>query len=247
MVELIKGVSSVRCIDLPAEHIDVKNTKKRWRISRIAYQLYNRFKIMKRKLSKAIENGDVVQARAILLELLKRRPGSTDTLESVTAAIEQMPGIFDKDDETPYPEASAQWDKGMCDALADDLTANFSRRKLRLYTEACVARYLAPKQAKAQSASDSSEKHDVVEEEVVEEVIVENVVVERVDEDVAEDGETVGKRGSIGKVIAYALMILGVAATIVGISIPIKFLIGLGIGVIMVGAAACYSVLSSNK
>lgn len=45
---------------------------------------------------------------------------------------------------------------------------------------------------------------------------------------------------SPGKIFGFILMVLGCAAAIVGLCVPVKFLLGIGIGVFMIGTAVVY-------
>lgn len=54
------------------------------------------------------------------------------------------------------------------------------------------------------------------------------------------EDEKASKAVSAGKVIGYVLIVLGVAAAITAICIALKFLLGIGIGIIMLGAAIAY-------
>lgn len=211
---------------------------------------------MKRKLQKAIENHDTILVRSLLLDMLKRKPGSIETLNSVRQAMAEMPDIFDEDNGKEYPSASENWTAGMCSTLADDLNGNFSREKLNLYAEACVDRHLDKKSVR-------TDKGDASDDMIIEVVEVEETVeaeeslepsfnaLAETDKsiDTEEKADTVDSdskdsKRSFGKMMAYILIACGIVASIVGVCIPVKFLIGLGIGVIMVGAAACYSALS---
>lgn len=52
---------------------------------------------------------------------------------------------------------------------------------------------------------------------------------------------------AVGRTFGYVVLLLGLAAAITGLCVPVKFLIGLGIGVLMLGAAIVYTAISCSQ
>lgn len=181
--------------------------------------------------------GDRRQVRKLLIEAISR--GGSADIEVITYAIESTPDLFDRDDGKVYPEASEMTPPHVA-ALREDLKENFSIPKLQLLTdlyglinadmEPTAPGTRAPR-ASETSADESADSSALSESE---------------HRDMEDYGPREPHSGSkAGRVVGYLLILLGVAAVVVGVSVPVNFLIGVGIGVIMLGAAVVYMSIKS--
>ncbi len=78
----------------------------------------------------------------------------------------------------------------------------------------------------------------------VQEVAEESITTEQPEASTA-SGEK--KPCAVGRTFGYVILLLGLAAAITGVCVPVKFLIGLGIGVLMLGAAIVYASISRSS
>lgn len=94
---------------------------------------------MIKKMEQAVKARDREAVRALIVQGLRERPGRPETLDMVTYAIEKVPDLFDEQSGTIVPVDRADWDEQYCESLAESLTDNFSRDRLKLYTDVCAA------------------------------------------------------------------------------------------------------------
>lgn len=104
--------------------------------------------------------------------------------------------------------------------MQEDLTCNFSLPKFRLYTETQALRHADRDYYFGREAITASTEE-----------------------------YTENRKSSVTiRRIAYIIMALGAAAVIVSLCVPMKFLLGIGIGVIMLGSAVGYrGVISARE
>ncbi|MDE6006181.1 MAG: hypothetical protein K2G67_01325 [Muribaculaceae bacterium] len=181
-----------------------------------SHQANSNFSItMKNKITKAIQANDIPQARELLIEMMSSRAGNTKTILEISETIASTPGIFDTDDGKTYPVAHEITEEHLA-ILSEDLRRNFSLPKFRLFTEV-HARIVRDPDFNLKSSSSNPESN-------------------------SEDNK---KRRHCRPllIVGYILMALGIVASIVGICVPVRFLIGLGIGVLMLGLAVTYSAI----
>lgn len=192
---------------------------------------------MKNRIRKALEANDTGLIRTILIESMSEHAGRTATLLEISEVITNVPGLFDTDDGKKYP-AAHEMTPAALQTLAEDLHSNFSLPKYRLFTEVSARVARDPKfSLKQEQASET--------ETVAEGVLIADTPVEAAPREGAEEyqGNTKPGKGKALRIFGFALMAAGIASAIVGICIPIRFLIGLSIGVIMLGSAVVYSAI----
>ncbi len=212
---------------------------------------------MKRTLKAAMEAGDVARVRGILLDALRRKPGNKETLESVRMAMTSVEGIFDEAGEPLYTLPPEEWNESYARSLEAALVKNFTSERLGHYTEVVVALESrrhdpsAPADAPSPAGDSLDEEIEIRVARLTEIVPPEEVVelTEREASDDAEDeeGREVRKGHSATKIFGYVLILLGAAAAIVGMCVPAHFIIGLGIGTLMIGSAIAYIGISSRS
>lgn len=174
---------------------------------------------MKNTLKAAVEANDLPKIRETLVKIIRSKSDKSVSIDSVTEVIQTTPGLFDKDNGKFYADKAENLTAKQLDEIADDLKSNFSLEKFRLLTEAYAILaespdYYADKKQKA-TAKETVAKSDCCKS---------------------------GKKKSVscGKVFGAIVMALGCAAAIVGLCVPVKFLLGLGIGIFMLGTAFVY-------
>lgn len=184
---------------------------------------------MKSKIRAAAEAKDITKVRELLIELMSTHAGDTKVLMEISETISTVPGVFDEDDGKPYPAAHEITRNGLRE-LADDLKKNFSLPKYRLFTE-----------VHARIKRDPDFK--IHKEENVATLRADGIVSEQADTETTASPKAGSK---VTRIVGYVLMILGVATAVVGICVPVGFMIGLGVGVIMLGLAITYMALPRN-
>lgn len=175
---------------------------------------------MRKKIQQALEANDIPQVREILIEAITSRAGNARTLTDIAETIESTPGLFEPDDGCIYPKAH-DMTESLIETLKNDIRANFSLPKYRLLTE-----------VSARIARDPSfklKKEPVVTDEAI---FIAGAPVE------TEVG--LPKRHHTARTLGYILILAGLAAAITAICIPLHFLIGVGIGVMMLGIVLVY-------
>lgn len=183
---------------------------------------------MKRRILRAMESGNQQEVRQVLVEAISR--GSADDIDIVTLAIRETPQLFDPDDGKEYPAAEEMTPPHIA-ALREDLLGNFSIRKLQLLTD-LYGLINADMEASFTSGATQSNQ---------------NFQASRSSQSSADSRDDKSypdsSKPSAAKILGYVIMILGAAASIVGICIPVNFLIGVGIGVILLGSVITVSGL----
>ena len=94
---------------------------------------------MIKKMEQAVKARDREAVRTLIVQELRERPARPETLDMVTYAIEKVPDLFDEQSGTIVPVDCADRDEQCCESLAESLTENFSRDRLKLYTDVCAA------------------------------------------------------------------------------------------------------------
>lgn len=137
----------------------------------------------------------------------------------------------------------------LIDSLREDLKVNFSLPKYRLYTEVQALMVENPNYF-----SDRQEEIDELVTypdgtlAITEEVTDGKITAASVSETPMSDAERhmsrrKPKASAVSRKFGYGVMAAGAAAAIVGLCVPVRLLIGLGIGVIMLGSAIVYANL----
>lgn len=202
---------------------------------------------MKDTLKQAVKSGDIPQIRAILVDVITHKAGNVAALNEITETIENVPGLFDKDDGKFYASSARDMTETLIDSLREDLKGNFSLPKFRLYTEAQALTVENPNYF-----SDRQEEIDELVTypdgtlAITEEVTDGRITAASVSETPLSDAERhmsrrKPKASAIGRKIGYGVMAAGAATSIVGLCVPVAFMVGLGIGVIMLGSAIAYA------
>lgn len=227
---------------------------------------------MKNRITKAVKAGDIGGARILIIESLDRNPGRKDTMEAVRLAMKSLPELFEDEDGTVSEYGDVQSTAKVKEKLAGHLGKNFSREKLAVYTRVCIDSYGKPAAPdpvgdaleRIAEANENDRMQETVDELHFEDFNVPMVgspdhaetvsaasdgdeePEEKRDlydlmKDPAERPDTPGARK--GRLAGYAVIIIGIICAIVGIAIPLFFLIGIGIGVIFTGAFVTYANL----
>lgn len=179
---------------------------------------------MKERIRKAVESQDTASLRALLIESISVHAGRPETLIEISEIISTVPALFDTDDGKSYPSADEMTPRSL-DALGEDLKINFSLPKYRLFTEVC---------ARIARDPDFSLRESSREEEVINGAGASN----------ADNPYASQSRGKSLRILGFILMAAGLATSIVGLCVPVRFMIGLGIGVIMLGSAVAYTTVT---
>ncbi len=201
---------------------------------------------MKDTLKQAVKSGDIRQIRAIMIDSMTCCAGNTATLNQITEAIEKVPGLFDRDDGKFYAASARDMTETLIDSLREDLGSNFSLPKYRLYTEVQALRvsdpdYYAEREKEQKESVAYPDGTLTITEEIVGGKVTAASVSETPLPDAGHDtARRRHKRSALCRRIGYCVMTAGVVASIVGLCVPVRFLIGLGIGVIMLGTAIVY-------
>lgn len=177
---------------------------------------------MKNKIKKAVEANDIPKIRLLLIELMATRAGKTSVLMEISETISSVPGLFEKDNGKTYPSAIDLTPEGL-ERLRLDLADNFSLPKYRLFTEA---------NARMQRDPDFQLHSPIPKKETLEGILA-----------TPEEPKDSIPRNKPLLIVGFILMILGAVTSIVGLCVPVRFMIGLGIGVILLGAATAYAAL----
>lgn len=185
---------------------------------------------MKKKLKAAVEAADVPQVRSILVDIIGHGAGDTATIEDVTEAIANTPGIFEPDDGKFYAERPEDMTETLIETLRADLDRNFSLEKVRLYTDVESIKARRPHYFR-----DREKQMRDMAEETCEALAAAP--------EPAEPSDPAERPAPAARVIGYVIMALGAAAAITALCVPVKFLLGLGIGVFLLGTAVTYMTL----
>lgn len=188
---------------------------------------------MKKKLKAAVEAADVPQVRSILVDIIGHGAGDTATIEDVTEAIANTPGIFEPDEGKFYAERPEDMTETLIETLRADLDRNFSLEKVRLYTEVESIKARDPRYFR-----DREKQMRAMAEEAGEALAAAPEPAEPSDQ--ADPAE---RPAPAARVIGYVIMALGAAAAITALCVPVKFLLGLGIGIFLLGTAVTYMTL----
>lgn len=193
---------------------------------------------MKKILKDALKAHDLDKARTVLVEMMTKTPGNVTALEDIRESIEKTPDLFQVDDGKFYARSAEEMTETLIEELREDLATNFSLSKYRLYTEVQALKNSNPKYYK-----DRQEVCGPIRDEVAVEAIEETGPDAGYDE-MAEKEIRQYRRTVIGRSIGLAVLILGLVASIVGICVPVRFMIGFGIGVLMLGATVMYTAIN---
>ncbi|MCM1369180.1 MAG: hypothetical protein NC204_02280 [Candidatus Amulumruptor caecigallinarius] len=178
---------------------------------------------MKNKLIKAIEAGDRLLVKEILIDSTAGIPLKKETLEMISLTLSSMPEIFDEDDGVLYPANKRYWTETLTEKIREDLKDNFSRDKLSLIAEISEDITMRP----------DAERYEYTEQ------------LARTIEAAHEPYKRRGMPAS--QILGYVLIALGAVAAIVGLCVSVSFMIGIGIGVFMIGTAVTYMSLRPRK
>lgn len=215
----------------------------------------------RKQLEDALHNHDSGEVREIIIKLLQLKAQRRETLELVTIAISKGENLFEPDDGELRVLERENWSAGYCDELAEAVKMNFSLKKLQMYSEVAMELARNPEARKRGESIDEAAR--VMEMEIQDVTTPDSTPVssaarpsrltnsssnqEKTDESPVNNPKTERTKKSAVKIIGYVLILMGIAAAIVGICVPVKFLIGLGIGVIMLGSAVTYLGINHEK
>lgn len=188
---------------------------------------------MKKKLKAAVEAADVPQVRSILVDIIGHGAGDTATIEDVTEAIANTPGIFEPDDGKFYAERPEDMTETLIETLRADLDRNFSLEKVRLYTEVESIKARRPHYFRDRE----KQMRDMAEE------ACEALAAAPEPAEPSDQADPAERPAPVARVIGFVIMALGAAAAITALCVPVKFLLGLGIGIFLLGTAVTYMTL----
>ena len=174
---------------------------------------------MKKALQEAIDSADTARIRSLLTDMAADTRGNAAVVEDITAAVASVPGLFEPDDGKFYAVSAEMMTVPLTDALRQDLDSNFSLPKFRLFVETQAILHRDPKYY-----SRRMQESDAV-------------------GSTAESAEAVTTGAGVFSKVAFVIMAVGVAAAVVGICVSLKFLLGIGIGVVMLGSALAYRAI----
>lgn len=177
---------------------------------------------MKKALQEAIDSADTARIRSLLTDMAAGSRGSIPAIEDITAAVATVPDLFEPDDGRFYASSAEEMTPALIDALRQDLDSNFSLPKFRLFVETQAILHRDPKYY-----SHRRQESDAV-------------------GPAAESAEAVTTGAGVFSKVAFVIMAVGVAAAVVGICVSLKFLLGVGIGVVMLGSALAYRAIVSR-
>ena len=121
----------------------------------------------------------------------------------------------------------------LIETLRADLDRNFSLEKVRLYTEVESIKARDPRYFR-----DREKQMRAMAEEAGEALAA--APAPAAPSDQADPAE---RPAPATRVIGYVIMALGAAAAITALCVPVKFLLGLGIGIFLLGTAVTYMTL----
>ena len=197
---------------------------------------------MEKTLKQAVEANNIPAIREALVDIIVKDSGKTVPIQTVTKVLETTPGLFDVDNGKKYADSPADMTDELVAQLIEDLKSNFSIEKFSLLAETFALDPDRKVKVEKTSSAASPEVSDGMQAVSLAEEI--DPVTDEEREQMLEDAKaTFGapdapKGGS--RIVAAIIMILGCAAAIVGLCVPVKFLLGLGIGVFMLGTALLY-------
>lgn len=198
---------------------------------------------MEKTLKQAVEANNIPAIREALVDIIVKDSGKTVPIQTVTKVLETTPGLFDVDNGKKYADSAADMNESLIQSLINDLKSNFSLEKFSLLTEVYAIKAENPDffDKKGNSDSDVPDEIDIV----IEERIVTDIPVDKEEKNTqsVEDDPYEGYVKPVdkgGRKLGAIIMALGFAAAIVGLCVPVRFLIGLGIGVFMLGTALYY-------
>lgn len=193
---------------------------------------------MKKILKDALKAHDLDKARTVLVEMMTKTPGNVTVLEDIRESIEKTPDLFQVDDGKFYARSAEEMTETLIEELRKDLTTNFSLPKYRLYTEVQALKNSNPKYYNGRQEVCGPIRYEIAVE------AIEETVPALGDEECYAKEVRRRHRISLGRGIGLAVIIAGLVASIVGICVPVRFMIGLGIGVLMLGATVVYTAIN---
>ena len=213
---------------------------------------------MKRALNEAIKAGDVVKARSLLLDALRRSPGNKETIINIRTVMLELPDLFDKEEDVLFTLPAEDWNDAYSRTLERQLMTHFTSDRFSHFTEVVVELERRRQAGEATDAAPArSEEYADVEVDVrpagftelvaVEEVVDLSETISRNADKPQKPANAKNERNKIVSIAGYVLMALGAAAAITGMFVPAHFIIGIGIGVFMLGTAVCYMAISRHS
>ena len=187
---------------------------------------------MNKGLQKAVAGGDIVAVREILVEMVSGKTRSVERVEEITEVVGNMGGLFEPDDGKRYAAHASELTQCSVAELKEDVRANFSLPKFRLLSEVCELLRDAPAYYEGRGRT----LRDTICSAAEQAEICSQVDSER-EEELAHPG------GKAGRIVGYVMIAIGFAASVTGVCLPVNFLTGVGIGVLMLGTAMVYASL----
>lgn len=232
---------------------------------------------MIKKMERAVKARDREAVRALIVQGLRERPARPETLDMVTYAIEKVPDLFDEQSGTIVTVDREDWDVQYCESLAESLAGNFSRDRLKLYTDVCAA--LATDKAPRHVGKEAGREKGWPAVGEVERVVVEDrygndrvEVIERVEnltppdtgvcavssgnavEDLSDTADKIEdhrlnapEHGKAAKTSGFMMMGAGAVTAVVGLCIGMNMPLGIGIALILVGSAVVYNAIRHQR
>lgn len=211
---------------------------------------------MRKALQKAIDAHDITGIRMILIDMASKPAGGISSINDITETIIDVPDLFEKDDGREYAPSPREMTEDLITSLRDDLYENFSLEKFRLLTEVREIERTNPKYFKNRTRTVKTEEfypdgtleitEHIVGDDIVTAEVVEMEAAGEPEQESKASGTvaaTAARYRQFSQLFGYVIILLGVAAAIVGICVPVYFLIGVGIGVMMLGSALVYVML----
>lgn len=99
---------------------------------------------MEKRIREAIASHDIPLLRAMLVERITNAPGRTSTLEMVRRVMEEVPDLFDEEEDYFYTLPREEWNEAYTETLRRGLKKRFTPDRLEIYVEVEAYLYAHP-------------------------------------------------------------------------------------------------------
>lgn len=206
---------------------------------------YEKHTTMNDTLRKAVAAHDVPEVRAEIIRLITDSAGNRNSLESVAYAIERLPDLFDEDNGSMKGTTVADNSPVLRETMHTELERNFSREKLSLYADLCVAAVMDHREHCPEAGANGEAEAEAYEVDAIETSMVEADNAEDIKGPSAPEPPVENRRK--GSLAGWIILGIGVILSIVGLCVSFKLLMGIGIGVLMVGSMTLYLEIQKRQ
>lgn len=170
--------------------------------------------------------------REILIEIVSGRNHDTEIIEDITEVVGNTEGLFEPDDGTANATAASELTLSSIETLRERIRENFSLQKFRV---------LAEVQEILRKDPDFYERRESGLRDTITLAAERAEICRQTDAEREENRTNPGRRAT--RIFGYILILCGIAAAIVGVAVPVRLLLGVGIGTAMLGIAVTYASL----